>query len=307
MAQLFYYPVYWMVYALSLLPMRVLYGISNILRHVLFGLFSYRKKVIQDNIKNAFPEKSDRERKEIEKVFKKHFCDFFLESLKRLSISPGNIKKRFVFDENSREIIEGYFKQGKMVLIVLGHYGNWEYMGPGFRYYLSKPLVSAYRPLKNKVADKILKKSRDRFGTIMIPMKSLTREMFRLKDEVCAVLLLADQSPPMNKQSYWIQFLNQETPVFKGTEKIAAKFDTPVLFASIRKVKRGYYKCYFDIVSESPKEMAPGELTLKHTKMLEKEIKMEPGYWLWTHKRWKHKDKRGDKPLLFPGEAESVT
>ncbi len=307
MSAFLFYPVYWLFYAFSLFPMKVLYLFSSLLKFFLFDVFSYRKEVINENLKNAFPEKSRKELQQIKKAFMSHFCDFFVESLKRLSISNKNISKRFVFDKNSKEIIEGFFARNKKVIIVLGHYGNWEYMGSGFKFWLSKPLVSAYKPLRGKIADRILLKSRERFDTIMVPMNSLTREMFRLKEEVCAVLLLADQSPPMNRQSYWMNFLNQETPVFQGTEKIAAKFDIPVLFADIRKVKRGYYKCFFEIVSESPKGLPEGALTYKHTKMLEKAIIRDPRYWLWTHKRWKHKEKRGNKPLLFSGDTEIVS
>ena len=298
MGKILYYPAYWLVYAVSMLPLWLLYGVSGIIRVVLFGLFSYRKKVITENLTNAFPEKALTEIKKIRKEFQKHFCDFLMESLKLLSIRHKNIKRRFTFDESSAELIEKYFSQNKTVLVVLGHYGNWEYLGPGFRFWGNKPLMSAYRPLKSKLADRLVRRSRERFGTDMIPMKALTREMFRRKDDVCAVLLLADQSPSMERQSYWLKFFNQETPVFQGTEKIARKFGLPVLFASIRKVKRGYYKVYFDLVSDKPEDLAEGELTLKHTKMLENDIRRDPRYWLWSHKRWKHKDKRGNNPLL---------
>lgn len=298
MTNLFYYPLFWIVYAFSLLPFWALYGISAIIRFFLFNIFGYRLSVIKENINIAFPEKSKEEKKLIRQTFKKHFCDVFVESLKLLSISNKNIKRRFVFENDSEALLEGFFEQGKMVLIVLGHYGNWEYMGPGFKLWRSKPLVSAYRPLRWKTADRILKKSRERFETGMIPMKSLTREMFRLKDEVCAVLLLADQSPSLNRHAYWIEFFNKETPVFQGTEKLARKFNTPVVFVSIRKEKRGFYKAFFKLVSDAPNSLKEGELTYLHAKMLEEDIKREPGYWLWSHKRWKHSDKRGENPLL---------
>ncbi len=298
MTKILYYPIYWLAYALSLLPFCVLYRISGIIRFFLFSVFAYRRNVINENLKNAFPEKSANEINDIHKSFCKHFCDFFIESLKLLSIKEKTIKKRFVFDDASASLIESYFEKGKKVLIVLGHYGNWEYIGPGFKFWRSKPLISAYRPLKSSISERIVRKSRERFDTDMIPMKTLTREMFRRKNEVCGVLLLADQSPPMDIQSYWISFFNQDTPVFQGTEKLAQKFDLPVVFASIRKQKRGYYKAFFKLVTDTPKEMEPGEITLKHTMMLEKDIKREPAHWLWTHRRWKHKNKRGDNILL---------
>jgi Kdo2-lipid IVA lauroyltransferase/acyltransferase len=298
MIAFFYYPLFWILYAISLLPFWALYRISAIIRFLLFNIFRYRTSEIKENINIAFPEKAEAEKTNIRRTFQKHFCDIFVESLKLLSISEKNIMRRFVFEKESEILLEGFFGQGKMVLIVLGHYGNWEYMGPGFKFWRSKPLISAYRPLRGKIADRILRKTRERFGTVMIPMNSLTREMFRLKNEVCAVLLLADQSPSLNRQAYWIKFFNQETPVFQGTEKLARKFNTPVIFVSIRKEKRGFYKAYFKLVSDTPNSLKEGELTYLHTKILEEDIKREPGHWLWSHKRWKHREKRGDNPLL---------
>ncbi len=272
---------------------------SSIIRLVLFGIFKYRRQVIVSNLNLAFPEKSELEKNKIRKSFEQHFCDVFIESLKLLSISEKNIKRRMIFDEASAALIEKYFDKGKMVLVVLGHYGNWEYLGPGFKLWRSKPLLSSYRPLSGNVADMILKKTRDRFKTVMVPMKSLTRELLRRKEDVFGVLLLADQSPAINSQHYWIKFFNQETPVFQGPEILARKLKTPVVFMSIRKEKRGFYKAYLNLVTENPTSLKAGEITFKHTKMLENDIIQEPEYWLWSHRRWKHKDKRGDSPLLF--------
>ncbi|MBS4013235.1 MAG: lysophospholipid acyltransferase family protein [Bacteroidetes bacterium] len=299
MQTLIFHIAFGFLYLLSLLPFWLLYTLSSFIRFVLFGIFKYRRNVIVSNLNLAFPDKTELEKTKIRKSFEQHFCDVFIESLKLLSISERNIKRRMIFDEESAELIEKYFNSGKMVLVVLGHYGNWEYMGPGFKLWRSKPLLSSYRPLSGRVADMILKKSRDRFKTIMVPMKSLTRELLRRKEDVCGVLLLADQSPAINSQHYWIKFFNHDTPVFQGAEIIARKLNTPVVFLNISKEKRGFYKAYLSLITDNPSDLKEGEITFRHTKMLENDIMREPAYWLWSHRRWKHNDKRGDSPLLF--------
>ena len=186
------------------------------------------------------------------------------------------------------KIFDDLANKKQSYIFVLGHYGNWEWATLTFPLYSNTPLHGLYHPLSNAYFDKLIYKSRTRFGTNMYPMQRVIKEMLSYKHEVTATAFIADQTPPP-EGAYWMNFLNQDTPVFVGTEKIAQKFNYPVIYICVKRVKRGYYEIDAEVLAENPKELVYGVITERHTKRLEQDIIAQPETWLWSHKRWKHK------------------
>ncbi|HZH86921.1 MAG TPA: lipid A biosynthesis acyltransferase [Brumimicrobium sp.] len=279
---------YVIVIPISHLPFRVLYFISDIVYILLYYIVGYRKKVVRENLKNAFPELSDEERAVIEKKFYKHFADFLVESTKSLSISNKAIKERCALI--NPEEVHKYFDQGKDVIILCGHYNNWEYYAVGIAQQMKHKTIAAYRPLKNKFFDRKILKSRQRFGMKMLSMREIPR-FFANKSSTTPILsvMVNDQSPGDPKTAYWNTFLNQDTGWMKGAEKLAKKYDQVILFGAIRKKKRGFYEVSFSPISEDISKEPNGYVLDKHAEYLEMVIREHPQYWLWSHRRWKHK------------------
>ncbi len=285
---LYYIVIYPLIYLISLLPFRVLYGMAHGLKFIVFDLIGYRKKVVETNLKNAFPEKNDREIKQIADKFYLYFCDLILETIKTLTISEKQVLKRVKF--LNPEVINDFYDKKQSVILVLGHYGNWELSGAASNYFLKPQFYAIYKPLRNKEFDGLLIKMRSRSGVRLIKMKETYKTLFKLaeKGELFTVGFIADQTPaPEN--AYWTTFLHQETPVFWGTENVARKTNLPVVYATIKRPKRGLYEVTFTTIHTQPKDTAIGEISESHTRMLEKDIREQPEIWLWTHKRWKHR------------------
>jgi len=241
-----------------------------------------------ENLKNSFPEKSTEEIKKISKEYFKYLCDLMLETLKTLTMSKEEMMKRCVMDPKSIQLMQRLYNENKNLVLVVGHYGNWEWAGACFSYNLDYKLYVIYKPLANKYFDRLIYQMRSRPGTGLIAFKDVLRSMIKHKDHLNVTAFIADQTPHPDS-AYWTTFLNQDTPVFIGTEKIAQKLDYPVVYSSIKKIKRGYYSLSIDMLFEQPKDTNEGEITITHTKKLENEIKEYPSIWLWSHKRWKHK------------------
>jgi KDO2-lipid IV(A) lauroyltransferase len=280
---------YILVIPISYLPFRMLYWVSDLVYFVAYYLMGYRKKVVRENIKNSFPHLNEAEIKKIEKKFYRHFADFLVESVKSISISNEDIKKRCAIINS--ELINKYHKEGKHVIVLCGHYNNWEYYAVGIAQQMKHNTIAAYRPLKNKFFNDVILKSRQRFGIKMLSMRSIPRYFHRMKDGENPTLsiMVNDQSPGNPKTAYWNTFLNQETGWMKGAEKLARKYDQVVMFGCIRKVKRGFYEVTFYPITENPKQEKDGYILDKHAEYLEMVIHENPEYWLWSHKRWKHK------------------
>lgn len=225
------------------------------------------------------------DRLDIEKRFYQHLSDLILESIKTLSISPKSMKKRFVFS-NLNELTK-YFEQGKSVIAVSGHYGNWEWGPLATAYELKEKVLVVYKPLSDKRFDNLINKMRSRFGAILVPMKHTLRKIIEYNTQPHVLVLVGDQTPPREESQYFINFLNQPTAIFLGVEKIAIRTNKPVIYFSINKVKRGYYKCLIKPLVEVPNQTKEFEITNIHTQVLEHIIQKNPEYWLWSHKRWK--------------------
>ncbi len=279
---------YVIVIPISLLPFAVLYFISSIVYVILYYITGYRKEVVRKNLKNSFPDLSDTARVTIEKKFYKHFADFLVESAKSLSISDKEIRKRCAFI--NPEVVNEYYEQGKDVIVLCGHYNNWEYYAVGIAQQMKHNAIAAYHPLKNEFFDNKILKSRQRFGMKMMSMRRIPR-FFTNKPSNQPILsvMLNDQSPADPKNAYWNTFLNQDTGWMRGAEKIAKKYNQVVLFGAIRKKKRGFYEVKFTPISEDVSKEREGYVLDKHAEYLEAVIRENPEFWLWSHRRWKHK------------------
>ena len=253
----------------------------------MFYVICYRKKVILDNLTNAFPEKTAAEIGSIHKAFLKYFCDLLLETFKTLTISRKNMLKHCSFDPSAIQLFNELAEQNKSIIIVMGHKGNWEWGGNAFSLQCKHQLYVIYHPLENKYFNQLIVNMRERFGTKLIPMRETFREMAKNRDSLTATAFIADQSPNPAK-AHWMEFLNQDTAVFTGTEKIAQKLQYPIVFVSVKKLARGYYNILAECIQTPPYDRTEGAITEKHTKKLEADIIEQPETWLWTHKRWKH-------------------
>jgi KDO2-lipid IV(A) lauroyltransferase len=272
---------------LSFLPYRILYGVSNFLSLVFYYLIPYRKKVVVANLTNSFPDKSEKEVNAICKKFYAHLCDIIVESVKLFSISKEQISKRFTV--NNPEILQSYFDQGKDILLVGGHYNNWEMLAAGIDQQVPHYTIGLYSKLSNPFFDKKMKESRSAFGLRMVTTKDSIAYFKEEHSTPRMTIFGADQSPTYSKSVHWTTFLSQDTAIALGTERFAKKYDLPVAYGSINKVKRGHYTLDISILTDTPAETAEGEITEQHTRMLEQQILAQPEYWLWTHKRWKRK------------------
>lgn len=289
MARLSYYIALPFIYLLSLLPFRGLYLLSDGFYLLLYHVIGYRKKVVFTNLRNAFPDKSEAEIKAIQKRFYRYFCDLFLETFKTLTISPATMLKHCSMDPAAEALFNGFATENKSIIIVMGHKGNWEWAGNTFSMKCKHQLYVIYHPLGNPYFNKLMIKMRTRFGTKLIAMKDTFRDMVQNRSHVTATAFIADQTPAPDK-AYWMNFLNQDTPVFPGTEKIAQKMNYPIVYVSVQKIKRGYYTLSADLLKMPPyTSLREGEITEAHTKRLEAAIIEQPETWLWTHRRWKHK------------------
>lgn len=279
-------------YILSLFPHFILYFLSDLAAWFLNKVISYRKRVVLENIRNSFPDRSEEEHMAILNRFYVHLCDLIVETLKLLSMSRKSLSKRCSFTPEADDLIHHFYQQGKSIIIVLGHFGNWEWGGPAFAIRYPYPLYVLYRPLVNPNFDAFMYYLRTRLGTRLVAMREVMRHIVSTRNEVQALAFISDQTP-LKSSAYWTQFLNQETAVFIGTARIAIKTGSPLVYMSIEKVKRGYYRVHAQVITENPGQFTEEELTVMHTRKLEEDIIKMPWCWLWSHRRWKHI--RGDQ------------
>lgn len=288
MSTIFYYLLLPVVYLVSILPFPLLYLLSDVFFCMLYYVAGYRKKVVLQNLANAFPERSAAERARICRDFYRYFCDLFLETFKTLTISKAAMIKHCALTPESVALFERLHAESKSVVLVMGHKGNWEWAGNTFSILCPQQLYVVYHPLSNKHYDGLMYRMRTRFGTKLIAMKETFRDMVKLQGEINATAFIADQSPRPDS-AQWLTFLNQDTPVFTGTERIASKLNYPVVYVSVTRIKRGYYTVSAEVLVESPVLAPPGNVTALHTARLEADIVHQPATWLWSHRRWKHK------------------
>jgi KDO2-lipid IV(A) lauroyltransferase len=273
---------------MTLLPLPVLYLFSDFFYLFIYYLPGYRRQIVRNNLKNSFPEKNEKEILIIEKKFYHHFCDLFVETLKLTHMSNKQLMKRIKL--TNPELLEKLFNEDRDVVAILAHYGNWEWQ-------VCNPLysklhhVSIYKPLQNKYFDHFMISLRSKYGMKFSPMSNIAREVIsnRNKNVRTAYAFISDQTPPTGDLNFWTNFLNQETPVYLGAEKIATKYDMAVVTFFVQKIKRGYYSYSAELLFDHTVGLSEHVITETHVKKLEKIIQEKPEYWIWSHRRWKYK------------------
>lgn len=276
---------YIFVIPLSYLPMWGLYLITDFIFLLFISIIPYRKKVIQGNIDRSFPEKTQKERNKIRRKFYRHFTDILAEGVKNLTISKRELSQRMKV--TNPEIMQALHDKGKSVLLVSGHYNNWEWLITSQSFLFPHKAFGIGMPLTSKFWDKKINERRSRYGMSVVHAKNYKEELRKSEDEPNAVLVLSDQAPGDAKKSYWMEFLNQPTPILFGTEIMANDMDRAVVNFITKKTRRGYYEITLSLITDEPRSMQWGEITERHTRLLEQEIKQMPYFWLWSHKRWK--------------------
>ena len=286
LAYILIYPILWF---LSILPFRLLYAVSDLLFVLMYHVLRYRKQTVKDNLRLVFPEKSDLEIKIITKKFYHHFCDMILESIKSMNISLKSMKARYTF--KNLDIIKDFEKQNKSIILMCAHYGSWEWIFI-LQTYTSHRGYGIYKRLQNKYFDRLIKSIRARYNSYLIT----TKETFSVLEEAKKNGILSmngfasDQSPKKDKARHWNEFMGIKVPVHTGAEMMAKKLDMPIVFFAVERKKRGYYEATFQTLAETPTDFKDYEITDKFLKLVEKQIHEAPEYYLWTHKRWKHRE-----------------
>ncbi len=272
------------------IPFWLVYILSDIVRFFLFDLFGYRKKVIYKNLSLSFPEKDKKEINKIARNFYKNFTDILLESIKGFTMTKQEILKRHKVV--NAQVLDKYFDAGESVISVAGHYSNWEW-GIGIGLQTKHQANTIYKPLANKYFDEYVKRNRGRFGMKLISIQQTGKAFVQTKEPM-SVLLVADQSPKTFSNAIWIDFFGQDTPCIHGPEAYSKKMNLPVVFYNFQRAKRGFYTMEIIDVTNKPDELENGELTKKYMNLLENIIRENPGDWLWSHKRWKYKQDKGE-------------
>jgi Kdo2-lipid IVA lauroyltransferase/acyltransferase len=283
-----YYIFYGIIWIITFLPLRVLYILSDLVYFVLYYFPSYRRKVVAENLKNSFPEKNRQELKCIEKKFYKHLADLFIEIVKMTHLSKEQLMKRFTI--NNLEILDKLFDEKRDIIAVLGHYNNWEWLS-SLPLHTKYKAVSIYKPLQNKFFNGFLNKLRSKNGMVLTPMSNIIREIINdRKNNINAIsAFISDQTPIKTEIKFWTTFLNQDTPIYMGTEKVASKYDMAIVFFHIEKIKRGYYNLKIELLFDHTAGLPEHFITETHVKKLEEIIREKPEFWIWSHRRWKHK------------------
>lgn len=288
MQRFYYILLYPLIFLFSRLPFWLLYRLSDILYIITYYIAGYRKKIVRRNLQLAFPEKTANERRKIEKQFYRHFADLFVEMLKAFQMPLSQMQKHFVF--NNTELLNQLSDNNQNIILVGGHYGNWEWMFSLASMTKAFP-IATYLKINNPYMEQFMLDNRSRFGAQLVETKNIRKTLKRFLNEhkLFILGLLADQSPQQHKARYWRSFLgNAKVPVFTGPEELAKQYDAALVFMKINKLKRGYYNVDFELITNNPKKFENYQLTDMFIDKLEQQIKAAPAYYLWTHNRFKH-------------------
>ncbi len=280
-----YYIIYPIFYVISLIPWRIMYFISDGIYLIVYYLVGYRKKLVLQNLAIAFPEKTKQEHVTIAKEFYHNFIDTFLEMIKLISISDKELSQRF---SSNMEVVNSLYDSGINIQLMAGHFFNWEIINLGIAKYCKYPFVGVYMPLTNKAFNKIVYNLRSKYNTILVPATKFSTKFHVYVRNRYVLGLAADQAPGNPNKAYWITFLNKLTPFISGPEKGAKRNNTAFVFSNFYKVKRGYYKIDFEIITTEPRKYADGVLTKLYAEAVEKAVRKIPSNYLWSHNRWKH-------------------
>lgn len=281
--------LYGLWYILSLLPMWLHYALADVLYLLVAYVLRYRRFVIDKNLANAFPEKSDLERRQLKLQFYRFFCDYLAETVKFATMSRSNIKRRMVF--HGVDQVVDILKQGQSVALLLGHYGNWE-MVTSLRLWISEldcGYGHIYHPLENEMMDRLFLTFRNRLGSESIPMRETLRWLLMHKQAGRPTLVgyISDQVPLWQNIHHWVNFFNQDTPVFTGVERIACKQNQAVVYVDVKCARRGYYEAELQLITREPNSLPEHGIIDEYYRRMEATIRRAPQYWLWSHNRWK--------------------
>jgi len=283
-AYILLYPFLWLI---SILPFRILYIIPDVIYILIYHILGYRKKVVNSNLHLAFPDKTDDEIKTIRKKFYHHLCDMLLESIKSITISEAEMKKRYVF--KNVEAVHKLEKENKSIVLFMGHYASWEWV-----FILQKHVnhigYAVYKQLSNKYFDALVKRIRAKYNSYLITTKETFPTLIQAKQDNQLTLngFVFDQSPKLDKAIHWQNFMGKKVPVHVGAEILAKRLDMATLFLKVKKIKRGYYEATIMDIIKDPKSIEDFKITDAYLKHVEDEILEAPEFYLWTHKRWKH-------------------
>lgn len=298
MKEFLYNIIYGIFYLVSKLPYRALYVISDIANLVLYHIVRYRRDIVRRNITPAFPEKSLEECISIERGFYKWFCDYFVETVKLMSVSRQELLSRIEF--RGIDKIEECFDRGQTCAGILGHYGNWELLsatGLVIKKHPEAVIGLIYHPLRSQLFDRLFINMRQSMGGVCVPKKDILRYLvsFRSQNLMNLFGYIADQAPRYRNIHLWLPFLNHDTPVFTGAERIMRKMNNAVFYIDVERPERGKYIYTFKLMTDKPGEMPEFEITKKFFVMLEQTIRREPRFYLWSHNRWKRTREEFDK------------
>jgi KDO2-lipid IV(A) lauroyltransferase len=276
-----------MIIVVGFMPFRLMYILSDVVYFFLYYVAGYRREIVNSNLSSSFPEKGKLEIAKLTKQYYHHLSDITLETFKGFSMSTGELIRRHHI--LNPEIADYYYDKGKSAIAVPGHYNNWEWgsLSPGLQ--LKYPIVGFYKPFSNILVDKFARSHRAKFNTNLAAIGSTASTFAELAAKPHAFIMASDQCPVNLKNAYWVDFLNHDTPWLHGPEKYARKYNLPVIYVDIQKVKRGFYNLKLVVLTDKPSALPDGEITKLYVRQLEKSILDAPAFWLWSHKRWKYK------------------
>lgn len=277
-----------------------MYLLADIIYLVAYRLIRYRLKVVRENLALSFPEKSKKELRSIERRYYRHLADLLIEGIHNLYASPSAIKRRYRF--KNRQLVDRYYEQGRSIILASAHYNNWEYMVSSLNMQLLHHGIGVGKPLNDRMVAGFVNHRRTRFGTQVVFANNVRQEVeFYDRHHVpCALMMLGDQSPSDSVRCYWTQFLNHDTPFLYGTEYFARKYNYPVIYYRVNKVRRGRYEVEFSLLCENPQQVEQYSIVEQYARTLEADIRRQPEYWLWSHRRWKHKRPTDAHPKTDP-------
>lgn len=286
-AYILIYPFLWLI---SILPFRLLYAFSDGLYILIYRIIGYRKKTVKENLRLVFPEKSKDEINTITKKFYHHLCDMVVEAIKSMTISEKEMKKRYTF--SNIEIIKDYENKNRSIVLMTAHYGSWEWIFI-LQSYIKHTGYAIYKRLNNKYFDRLVKRIRARHNSFLITTKETFNVLENAKknNELTLNGFASDQSPKPDKAYHWLDFMGIKVPAHTGAELMAKRLDMSVVFFAVKRIKRGYYQGTFTNLAENPYDYKDYEITDQFFELVEQQIHQAPEFYLWTHKRWKHRDK----------------
>ncbi|HNQ27467.1 MAG TPA: lysophospholipid acyltransferase family protein [Aquaticitalea sp.] len=286
LAYILVYPFLWLI---SILPFRLLYAFSDFLYFWIYKVIGYRKKVVQNNLRLVFPEKKQSEINDITTKFYHHLCDMVVEAIKSLTISEDEMKKRFRF--TNLDLLHNIENQGKSTMLMCAHYASWEWIFI-LQKYLKSRGYAVYKRLANPYFDRLVKRIRAKYNSYLITTKETIPTLIEAKSkgELTINGFASDQTAKPHNALHWGEFMGYKVPMHTGAEMLSKKLDMPVVFLKVKRAERGFYEASFELIAMNPNEYKDYEITDKFFRLVEKQIFEAPQYYLWTHKRWKHKD-----------------